>query len=231
MRKEDFIKKNPLRVLQPENEDRRVGLIMARAGLGKTAILVQLALDCLMRGKRVLHVSIGQNLDKTRAWYYDIFKDMVEKSELEDAAAIQEDIHRNRLIMTFNEASFSRAKFEERLNDLVSQNIFKPDCLLVDGLDLATVKHDEVAGMRDFVKEQGVQGWFSAVCHREQAGKSPEGTQLPCDELDDIFDTVIMLMKEPKQKCLVLNVVKDDSGITTPGNILHLDPATLMINP
>ncbi len=231
MRKEDFIANNPLRVLQPENEDGRVGLIMARAGLGKTAILVQLALDCLMRGKKVLHVSIGQNLDKTRAWYDDIFKDMVEGADLEDAAAIQEDIHRNRLIMTFNEAIFSRAKFEERLNDLVSQNIFKPDCLLVDGLDLAKVDHDELAGMREFIKEQGVQGWFSAVCHREHTGNMPDGTQIPCDEFDTLFETIIMLMKDPKQKCLVLNVVKDDSGLTDPGNILHLDPATLMINP
>ncbi len=43
-----------------------MGLVMARAGLGKTAILVQFALDCMLLGNKVLHVSIGEGVDKTR---------------------------------------------------------------------------------------------------------------------------------------------------------------------
>ncbi|MEJ2136649.1 MAG: hypothetical protein P8X86_15575, partial [Desulfofustis sp.] len=64
MGKEDLISSNPLRVLGLDNkaeEGRQsLGLVMARAGLGKTAILVQIALDSMLRGNRVLHVAIGE---------------------------------------------------------------------------------------------------------------------------------------------------------------------------
>ena len=43
---------NPLRVLNM-SKDSQMGLVMARAGLGKTALLVQIALDAILRGKRV----------------------------------------------------------------------------------------------------------------------------------------------------------------------------------
>jgi len=233
MLKTDLIKKNPLRVLSPATEGQaegsRMGLVMARAGLGKTAILVQIALDNLLRGKKVLHVSIGQNLEKTREWYYDIFRDIAEASNLEGAARIQEEILHNRLIMTFNEATFSYAKFKERLDDLVAQNIFRPECIVVDGLDFAAVARQELEGMRDLVVAKGLQVWFTAICHREALEGSGDGIPAPGQGLDDLLNTVVLLQQDPEQKSMVIKVVKDDTGVTKPGNILHLDPATMMI--
>lgn len=235
MLKKDFIEKNPLRVLSPalegQAETGRMGLVMARAGVGKTAILVQIALDNLMRGKRVLHVSIGQNLDKTREWYYDIFRDIAEASNLEDAARIQEEILHNRLIMTFNEVAFTAAKFEERLDDLVSQNIFRPDCVLVDGLDFAVVDRKDLEAMRELLDARGLQAWFSAVCHREDIEVSGDAIPAPCQSLGDLLSTVILLQNDPEQKCMVMKVVKDDTGAAQSGDLLHLDPATLRIKP
>jgi hypothetical protein len=52
MQKEELIKKTPLRILNPLSSeslpDHRMGLVMARAGLGKTAILVQIAMDSML---------------------------------------------------------------------------------------------------------------------------------------------------------------------------------------
>jgi ATP/maltotriose-dependent transcriptional regulator MalT len=64
---EPLVKKNPLRVLNLAGNDKKMGLVMARAGLGKTALLVQIALDSILRGKRVVHISIGENLEKNQA--------------------------------------------------------------------------------------------------------------------------------------------------------------------
>ena len=138
MQKLDLVDKNPLKIFA-QNKDgnpvsKRVGLIMARAGLGKTAILVQIALDSILRGNQVLHVSVGQGLEKTKAWYDDIMKDIAEGSELANSAELMDDVMRNRLIMTFKESGFTRLKLEERLNDLVYQNIFRPTCLVIDGM-------------------------------------------------------------------------------------------------
>lgn len=231
MRKEDFIAKNPLRILIPETGPQRMGLVMARAGQGKTSILVQIGLDSLLRGKRVLHVSIGQSLEKTRAWYDDIFKVMVEASAMEGVATIQEDIQRNRLIMTFMEAGFSKAKFEERLHDLVSQDIFRPDCVVVDGIDFATMDRAELEGLRQVIKAQELQAWFSGRCHRDDTQASEVEIPPSCRDYAELFDIAIFLRMDPEKKNLVLTMVKDESGATKPGNILHLDPATLMINP
>ena len=48
MQKLELVEKNPLKIFTQsksgEPVNKRVGLIMARAGLGKTAILVQIAL-------------------------------------------------------------------------------------------------------------------------------------------------------------------------------------------
>ena len=72
MANNDLVVNNPLKALGLEEKAkggiRSMGLVMSRAGLGKTAILVQFALDCMLLGNKVLHVSIGESIDKTRSW-------------------------------------------------------------------------------------------------------------------------------------------------------------------
>ena len=61
MLRKDPILRNPLRAMGYENEDilsaGEFGAVLARAGVGKTAFLVQLSLNALLRGKNVLHIS------------------------------------------------------------------------------------------------------------------------------------------------------------------------------
>ena len=230
MLKEDLIKKNPLRVLNPLTPetlpDHRMGLIMARAGLGKTAILVQIAMDSMLRGQKVLHVSIGEGLEKAKAWYEDIFKYIAEGSHLENAAEVEEELMRNRMIMTFKEAAFSRPKLEERLNDLVYQNIFRPDIVVVDGYDFSRTDYDSVMDLKELMAAMNVQGWFSALRHREDDRKSAAGVPAPCHEFDGLFDTVIIL--QPEKESILLNIIKDEYDGAA-GKILNLDPSTMMV--
>ena len=164
MLKEDLIKKNPLRVLNPLSSeslpDHRMGLVMARAGLGKTAILVQIAMDSMLRGQKVLHVSVDEGLEKAKAWYDDVFKYIADGFQLENAAEVGDELMRNRMIMTFKESAFSRPKLEERLNDLVYQNIFRPDIVVVDGFDFAESDYDSVMDLKEMMAAMNVQGWF-----------------------------------------------------------------------
>jgi hypothetical protein len=230
MQKEDLIKKNPLRVLNPLTPetlpDHRLGLIMARAGLGKTAILVQIAMDSMLRGQKVLHVSIGEGLEKAKAWYEDIFKYIAEGFQLEQAADVENELMRNRMIMTFKEAAFSRPKLEERLNDLVYQNIFRPDIVLVDGYDFASADYDSVMDLKEMMAAMNVQGWFSALRHRDDNRKSAAGVPAPCHEVDGLFDTVIIL--QPEKDSILLNIIKDEYDGAA-GKILNLDPSTMMV--
>jgi hypothetical protein len=231
MIKEDLIKKNPLRIISPEgaNGTPRLGLVMARAGLGKTAILVQIALDSMLRGNKVLHVSIGQSLDKTRIWYDDIFKDIAAAVKLENASDVEEEIARQRMIMTFKEDSFTVAKLKERLQDLIDQDIFRPDCLLIDGFDCSGAPEQPLADMRELMAALQLNIWFSAVCHRDDDRVSNSGVPAPCHTTDELFDTIIILQPKGEDKSIALNIVKDSAGASQSGKSLNLDPATLMI--
>ena len=230
MLKEDLIKKNPLRVLSPlaleSLPDHRMGLVMARAGLGKTAILVQIAMDSLLRGKKVLHVSVGEGLEKAKAWYEDIFKYIAEGHQLENAAEIEDELMRGRMIMTFKEASLSRPKLEERLNDLIFQNIFRPDLVVVDGFDFAEADYESIVDLKEMMASLNVEVWFSALRHRDDERVSAAGVPAPCHEVDGLFDTVVIV--KPEQEGILLNIIKDEYDGAA-GKILNLDPSTMML--
>ena len=53
-----------------------LGVVVARHGMGKTAFLVDIALDDLMRGRKVLHVTIGRTIEHVREYYEEIFRDL-----------------------------------------------------------------------------------------------------------------------------------------------------------
>lgn len=232
MIQEELVKKNPICLLKSEitrpEDTSRMGLVMARAGLGKTAILVQIALDSLLRGEQVLHVSVGQSLDKTRLWYEDMFRDISKACNLPNSQEVHDSIMRNRMIMTFKESRLNRPKLEERLNDLVHQNVLRPKCVVVDGYDFNNVDRQVLAGLRELVEAMGIEMWFSAVSHRDDGRSSESGVPAPCHEVGDLFDTIILLEPAPQKECIDLNIVKESTGSTS-GVVLKLDPITLMV--
>ena len=235
MLKNDLIANNPLGAFTADtngNEvSKRAGLVISRAGLGKTAILVQIALDSMLRGKQVLHVSIGQNIQKTKAWYDDILRDIAAGTKLENVAEVKYEVMRNRMIMTFNASTFSRPKLEERLNDLIYQDIFRPSCMVVDGLDFENIDRKTLEDLRDLQQEANMSIWFSAVTHREDLGAvSKDGIPAPCNEIADIFDTVILLQPESNgESKIFLNILKDTTGCVESGKSLRLDPTSMIV--
>ena len=234
MGKEDLVSNNSLRALGLEKEDvadgRRVGLIMARAGLGKTAILVQIAMDSMLRDNKVLHVAIGEGVDKTRTWYDDILGLMNRETQVENFQQVVDDVMKNRMIMTFKENSFDAAKLEERMEDLAQQGIFKADCLIVDGFDFSEANSaadlDELKGFME--KNDLKMIWFSAVSHRGDERVSANGVPAPCHEVDGAFDTVLLI--SPEDNGIKLKILKCSAACSVDaGKSLSLDPATMLI--
>lgn len=226
----DLIVNNPLRALGLEDKTEEgkihsmMGLVMARAGLGKTAILVQFALDCMLLGNKVLHVSIGEGIDKTRTWYDDILSLLTEGEKIETIP----EIMKNRMIMTFKESSFSKALLEERLDDLVQQNIYKPECLIIDGYDFDNNDKESLEGLRNFMNDRGLKMiWFSAVSHRNDSRVSLDGVPAPCHKVDSLFETVLLI--NPDNDEMKLDVLKCDTCSIDPGATLKLDPQTMLL--
>jgi hypothetical protein len=228
MANNELVINNPLKALgleeKAEGGIRSMGLVMSRPGLGKTAVLVQFALDCMLLGNKVLHVSIGETVDKTRSWYDDILALLTEGEKVESIPEVMQ----NRMIMTFKESSFSKAVLEERLDDLVKQEIYKPECLIIDGFDFAGADRETVQEMRSFMEQHGLKMiWFSAIRHREDERVSGDGVPAPCHEIDDLFDTVLII--NPQGDEMNLDILKCEECTVDPGTSLKLDPSTMLI--
>ena len=63
-------------------------IVTSGPGVGKTALLVQIALDDLMRDRKVLHVSHVHAVDHVRAFYSEIFHDLSVSSRLVDPESV-----------------------------------------------------------------------------------------------------------------------------------------------
>ena len=224
---EPLVNQNPLRVLKLGRNNKQMGLVMARAGLGKTALLVQIALDAILRGERVIHISVGESIDKTKMWYDDILQFILQDAVLTNPHELIDMVQRHRMIMTFKESAFSRARLEERLNDLILQDIFKPNCLVIDGFDFAGADRESLEDVKDLMDSMSLQAWFSAVSHRDDQRMSPTGVPAPCHEIDDLFDTVVLL--KPENNLIQLDIIRNSGENPDEAGGLTLDPTTMMV--
>ena len=106
MSKKNLILRNPLRRLAKKNQEilprGEFGAVLARAGVGKTAMMVQLSLETLLRGNHVLHVSIDDPVNKVSLWYDEVFHNWAEQYHLQQMNQLWESILPHRFIMTFN---------------------------------------------------------------------------------------------------------------------------------
>ncbi len=224
---EPLVKQNPLRVVDLGSKNNQMGLVMARAGLGKTALLVQIALDSILRGNRVVHVSIGDSIDKTRLWYDDIIQVILQDGSVSNPHELIDMVQRHRMIMTFKESAFTRARLEERLNDLILQDIFKPRCIVIDGFDFGGADRAALEDIKELMESMSLQAWFSVVSHRNDDRVSPAGVPAPCHEDDDIFDTVILL--NPEADVIKLDILRSTSELPEGAGELTLDPSTMLV--
>ncbi|MDY6954411.1 MAG: hypothetical protein SWE60_23145, partial [Thermodesulfobacteriota bacterium] len=80
MLEKDLILRNPLRLMGQETEDilpeGGFGAVLARAGVGKTAFLVQLALNSMLKSKNVVHISLDDPVKKVCLWYEEVVRNI-----------------------------------------------------------------------------------------------------------------------------------------------------------
>src|SRR5678815_6028881 len=99
MYRKDVNERSPMRVFEKSMHGGlgrgNVGVVASRPGVGKTPLLVQIALDDLMRDRKVLHISHEHAVDHVRAYYDEIFHDIVSATRLDNSEAERADIEKN----------------------------------------------------------------------------------------------------------------------------------------
>ncbi len=226
MIKKDVILYNPLRLIGYETEDiipeGGFGAVLARAGVGKTAFLVQIAISTLLRDKNVLHISLDNPVDKISLWYKEVFSHLVKQCKTD---RLWESILPYRFIMTFKVEGFSVPKLEERLTDLTEQNIFSPHMLIIDGLPFDEPTRKSLPDLKALAKKHSMHVWFAVRIHRHEQ-QDTDGMPARFSKVSGLFDVAIQLKPEGKE--IHVRSLKG-SAKTVEHPALLLDPSTMMI--
>jgi hypothetical protein len=208
----------------------RMGLVMARAGAGKTAFLVGVGLDALLADQRVLHVTLHRTVEKVRSWYDDLLRQMAGSDEgTRHLAEMQLHIERRRHIHTFAESAFSAARLRDTVELLRSHMEFRPDVVILDRLDLETLPRPAVEELKAVAAEAGAELWMSCRVHREGPPAQPGHLPFPADGIEDLVDLAFRLVHEEGR--MRLFVLKDGNKILERGTHLLLDPTSMLLFP
>jgi hypothetical protein len=229
MLKQELILRNPLRHLGFETEDILApggfGAVLAHAGVGKTALLVQLALNCMLRNRKVLHVSLNDPVNKVTLWYGELFHHLANQYEAPQVKKLWDSVLPHRFIMTFRVESFSVPKLEERLNDLTEQGIFKPEMMIIDGLHCDAPLRPSLVALKALATKNGMHVWFTVHTHRHEKAEHG-GLPASFAPVADLFDLVLELQTEHADVH-----IKPLQGASSalPAAALLLDPSTMLI--
>ena len=228
MLKQDLILRNPLRNLGFETEDilpeGGFGAVLAYAGVGKTALLVQLALNAMLRNRNVLHVSLSDPVHKVTLWYRELFDHLADRYEATQVNRLWESILPHRFVMTFRVESFSVPKLEERLSDLSEQGIFSPEILIIDGLHCDATHEGDLTALKALAGRNRMRLWFTVHTHRhESPGK--DGFSAGFSPVAGLFDLVLEL--QPEHADIHIRLLRGSSGHAAAD--LLLDPSTMLI--
>lgn len=229
MLKKDLILRNPLRLMGYETEDilpeGGFGAVLARAGVGKTSFVVQLALNSLLRKKNVLHISLNDPVEKVCLWYEEVFRNIAGQYEIDNIDRLWETILPQRLIMTFRVDGFSVPKLKERLADLTGQNIFFPGMILIDGFPFEEDAKQALTELKSMALQNRQHVWFTLRTHRHE-NTDPEKMPDRIKPVSDLFDAIIQLQPVDKE-IHVRDLKKNPASPERP--MLFLDPTTMLI--
>jgi hypothetical protein len=227
MLKNDLILRNPLRLLGHENDTiinpGSFGAVLARHGVGKTALVVQLAMNSLLQQKNVLHISLNEPVGKVSLWYQEVFERMTHQYLVPQIDQLWDAIAPHRFIMTFQVEGFSAPKLEERLTDLTAQNIFMPHMIIIDGMPFDDNIRTDLEEIKQLASEQKLPIWFTITTHRHEK-PAADGLPVQLSPVQDLFDAAISL--QPVKETIFIQALK---GTPNPEATLTLDPATMLI--
>ena len=231
MLKAELIAKSPIRILERSIEGGlmagSIGVIASRKGIGKTSVLVQLALDRLLQGEKVIHVSFTAHTSYVIAWYENIFTELAKRRGLEKLEEVRDDLVKNRVIMNFAQEGVTIDQILRSLKAMIVDGGFKAKTLIVDGYDFARSTRVELAKVKAFAVEMGVEVWYSCTLFGEEP--LVDKNNIPVILREYINDIGVLILLEPKAEYIHFIVVKEGDRMNPQDLKLKLDAKTLLI--
>jgi KaiC/GvpD/RAD55 family RecA-like ATPase len=230
MVKDELVQRSPVRVLEKSIHGGlkagEIGIIAAPSGIGKTSVLVQIALDKLLQGRKVIHISYTKHTDYVLAWYEDIFDEFIKKKNLENPEEVKNDAVRNRVLLKFSQEGVSGEQVQRSLKALIRDGGFNAEAIIVDGFDFSLQDPDRLARARDMAKELSLSVWYSCTI---KGGDAYDRQGIPVLLKNALPSIDVIIALDPRADHIDLKVYKDRDRYNPEQMALKLDPKTLLI--
>lgn len=230
MHRKEINERSPLRVLEKSIHGGlgrgNLGVVVARHGVGKTALLVGIALDDLMRGRNVLHVSLDMPVEKVREFYEEIFQELVQERKMEDVWKVGVDVERHRRIHVYPHGTFSAERLAGTLAFMATHTDFRPFAIMVDEIDLAKLTRDDLQALRRIAVEYKAEVWMSVSTTRHSP-RDGAGIPEPVAAISDQIDVILTMSHDGEG--IHVSVLKDHDSDSVSDLALALDPTTMLL--
>jgi len=207
-----------------------MGVVLARAGVGKTACLTHIALEHLFQGLRVLHVCIDETPETIKVWYRELLKSIAAAQPslpVSGVDGLRNSIEPNRFILAYLYQTFTPEKLEQSVVNLKEQAGFNPSLIVLDGLNFDRVPRSLLEALKDMADRHGISFWISARTHRHIETVNEQGIPYPCHRVDDLFQAVLLL--EPAAGAIGLKVLKLNGRYQEEQLTVSLDPHSFLL--
>ncbi len=204
------------------------GVVLARTGVGKTSLLVGLAIDHLLQGRKVLYISTKESVEHINRYFDHVFHAMAEDLDMKEMPQRQLLMERNRHILVYKPEVFSLEKLEQSVGFLTEAAGFVPDMVIMDGTPrFESTERWEIEGVRKLAAEWKAEIWTSDVLHREDQELDERGVPATVARYDDDLDVIIHL--RPEGERIRLEIVKEHQTDDVAQVRMELDPRTRLL--
>ncbi len=230
-RSRELSERSPLRIFERSLHGGlgagELGVVCSSPGVGKSAFLVGVALDHLLRGEEVLHIAQDQPLDRIEDYYAEIFAELVRHENLEDADEARQRIARKRHIQSYQGGSFSVASLEQTLHLLRQQAGLRPALMILDGYHWARGSEEELARLKRIAAGMGTPLWMSARTPRGWQRSPSETYPQVLAPYVELLDVLVQL--RTADGTVHLELLKDRAHPHPEPPAVELDPTTLLL--
>jgi hypothetical protein len=204
-----------------------MAVVAGASGTGKTACLVQIALDAMMRGKRVLHVSNEAPIDHLRSYYDELFGELERTTGLSEPQSVLLEIERKRLLISIPGTPLRVAKVLEAAAAAQGALGADPDVIVLEGFDFDAAAPAEVDQIAQLGARLNAELWLGVRTHRHVPVTHPRGYPSPIDSHAAALRALIVL--EPAGPMVRLRVLKGRGDTAEGARGLLLDAVTMQL--
>ncbi len=210
----------PLASLLPPLSAGQIGVVLARAGVGKTSFLVQIGLRSLLAEGYVLHLALGQSLDQVQHYYDTLFAEQARGQEPEESEHQKLTMPERRAILALSNKQLKIPDLQKSLHTFLQHLKWKPSVVLVDGGEWEPDLAPWLALFRASAQTAGCGLWFASLLDKQLGTAIPQQIPAALKEVDQA-----LVLRTGKDGVELLQLGSDPQAAKS---LSVLSPATLL---